>query len=977
MAIFRRFRVQQKYVNGQPTEEYRLGVEVDGTNYHSLEACESGSECTELEYRWVDMELASDYYCEGANKYKKQKKQQKCVNEETWTDVYPYEYRAGDIIEYDSEDCGYVSDEYHIYGATDGYGSINISPSKAYYSSTDVVTITALPSTDYMFSCYNYGRNLNYGSVAYSSVLSLTMSNNWYVSAVFKSAQYKVYNLTTVGGSLTISPSKEYYNPTDIVTITAIPNTNYSFSNYSYGSTSEYGQNTTNSTLTLTMSNDWYVRGNFVYNATSGGSLYYSYYNGTESWYEWSKSTLVKNDNAGNLASIIIDYGGVVQRIPDSAFSSHSYLISIDLPLCNYIGDDAFRSCYKLQSITLPLCEHLGSLAFESCLALQSIDLPVCSSIGLYTFDTCKSLQSVNLPNCTFISYGAFKKCSALQYINLPLCEDIANEAFRECSALQSIDLPKCSKVGGFAFHYCTSLQYINLPNCTSVHEFVFEECSALQSIDLPLCTYVSHGAFNLCSNLRIVHLPKVMHFRGSAFINTSIETLYMDQITSVPSGVDPFGSAISNLKSIIIPCFLVDDFLSHSIWSKYSSYYVCTDDDTKKIITATDGGGTITLDPEGGRYYSGTTVNIGYSANPGYVFSYFQYGSTRAYGSTVLNESFSLVMNQNWYVSVAFKSESEDCRLSLRYYDWTTREYSNALVSWEKETISRSDSYFNDPRLISIFDYCGVVKSVPKEAFYNFAKDLKSMVLKGCEYIDDYAFKFKVGFGDGLIFLDLPICSYIGNFAFEANGLYEYVNIPNVEYIGYAAFAAPLSYSSDNGGFDDKVAFFASDTLYLPKCSYIGEYAFYFKPPKKSIDLPLVKSLPKYCFYRPFFMANYSIYSGLQVNLPECEYIDESAIKFGGESVTLPKVSVIKGSPCGFSTTSLRHLYLGYQGVVSFSSSLVNGNWSSFRIHVPSAYYNDYMARYGSVSTILWAKTSSGSTYSAYFNFSRLLTSK
>lgn len=900
MAIYRRFKVQQKYVNGQPTEEYRLGVEVDGINYHSLEACQSGSECTELEYRWVDMELASDYYCEGTNKYKKQKKQQKCVNEETWTDVYPYEYQKGDLIEQNSVDCGYEpSIEYHIYGATDGHGSINISPSKEYYSSTDIVTITALPSTDYMFSCYNYGRNLNYGSVAYNSVLSLTMSNNWYVSAMFRSA------------------------------------------------------------------------------APSVGSLYYSYYNGEEHWYEWSKSTLSKSDNAGSLASIIIDYSGVIQTIPSSAFSSQSYLISISLQNCSYIGDAAFYSCYKLQSVSLPLCTYISHGAFEYCLALQSIDLPVCSSIGVYAFDDCKSLKFVNLPNCTFINYGAFDNCSALQFVNLPLCEHIATEGFDKCSALQSIDLPKCSKVDGFAFHYCTSLVSIDLPLCEHIGEFVFEECSSLQSIDLPLCTYISNGAFNQCSNLRIVHLPKVMRFRGPVFSGTAIETLYMDQITSVPSGVDPFGGAISNLKSIIIPCFLVDDFLSHSIWSKYSSYYVCTDDDTKKIITATDGGGTITLDPEGGRYYSGTTVNIGYSANPGYVFSYFQYGSTRAYGSTVLNESFSLVMSQNWYVSVAFKSESEDCRLSLRYYDWTTREYSNALVSWEKETISRSDSYFNDPRLISIFDYCGVVKSVPKEAFYNFAKDLKSVVLKGCEYIDDYAFKHEVGFGDGIIFLDLPICSYIGNFAFEANELDEYVNIPNVEYIGNWAFAAAQSYSSTNGGFEGGIGFFASETLYLPKCSYIGEYAFYFKPPKKSIDLPLVKSLPKYCFYRPFFNSQYSIYSGLQVNLPECEYIDESAIKFGGESVTLPKVSVIKGSPCGFSITSLRHLYLGYQGVVSFSSKLVNGNWSSFRIHVPSAYYNDYMARYGSVSTILWAKTSSGSTYSAYFNFSRLLTSK
>ena len=899
MAIYRRFRVQRKYVNGQPTEEYRLGVEIDSTNYNSLEECNRGSDCTQLEYRWVDMESADDYICEGTNKYKKQRKQQKCVTEEAWTNVYPYEYQKGELIEQNSVDCGHEpSVGYHIYGRTDGHGSINISPSKEYYSSTDIVTITALPSTDYMFSCYNYGGNMNYGSVTYSSVLSLTMSNNWYVSAAFKSV------------------------------------------------------------------------------APSVGSLYYSYYNGQEIWYEWSKSTLSKSDNAGSLASIIIDYSGVIQTIPSSAFSSQSYLISISLPNCSYIGDAAFYSCHKLQFVSLPLCVYLDAGAFDHCWALQLIDLPVCSSTSRDTFHDCYSLVSVNLPNCTFVGDGTFRNCRALLSISLPLCEYLGADALWGCEALQSIDLPKCSKVGHNALYYCTSLQSISLPLCTSIDSFAFEGCESLSSIDLPLCTYVGMGAFNECSNLRIVHLPKVKIFGGTVFQITPIETLYMDQITSVPSGSDPFGKSFSYLKSIVIPCFLVDDFLSHSIWGKYSSYYVCTDDDTKKIITATDGGGIITLDPEGGRYYSGTTVNIGYSANPGYVFSYFQYGSTPAYGSTVLNESFSLVMSQNWYVSVAFKSENEDCKLSLRYYNWATKEYSNALVSWDKETISKSDSYFNDATLISIFDYCGVVKSVPKEAFYNFA-NIHSIVLKGCEYIDDYAFKHSVGFGDGASFIDLPICSYIGNFAFEANGLYEYVNIPNVEYIGNWAFAAAKSYSSDNGGYDDKVLFFPSETLYLPKCSYIGEYAFYFKPPKKSIDLPLVKSLPKYCFYRPFFMAEYSIYSGLQVNLPECEYIDESAIKFGGESVTLPKVSVIKGSPCGFSITSLRHLYLGYQGVVSFSSSLVNGNWSSFRIHVPSAYYNDYMARYGSVSTILWAKTSSGSTYSAYFNFSRLLTSE
>lgn len=585
MAIYRRFRVQRKYVNGQPTEEYRLGAEIDSTDYNSLEECEKGSDCTQLEYRWVDMESADDYICDGTNKYKKQKKQQKCVNEETWTNVYPYEYQKGELIEQNSIDCGYdPSVGYHIYGRTDGHGSINISPSKEYYSSADIVTITALPSTNYIFSCYNYGGNITYGSVAYNSVLSLTMSHNWYVSAVFRSA------------------------------------------------------------------------------APSVGSLYYSYYNGTESWYEWSKSTLSKGDNSGTRASIIIDYSGVIQMIPSNAFSSQKYLsyinlpnclsighqafidcyslATVDLPLCEYVDGAAFMRCSRLSSVNLPLCEYVGHAAFYYCSTLTSIDLPNCSYVGDAAFSGCSTLQSVNLPNCSYVGSRAFSGCSVLPFIdlqncsyvgdyafgycssltsiNLPLCGYVGGNAFRGCSSITSIDLPNCSYVGDRAFGWCSALSSVNLPlceyvngafyscisltsidlpNCKSIDKEAFGNCSALQSVNLPLCEhlgfstfincysltsvnlplceYVGIGIFYNCSALQSIHLPKVTYFGSQVFYSAHIETLYMEQITSVPSGYDPSINS-SYIKSIFIPSSLLNKFVSHSIWSKYSSYFVC-----------------------------------------------------------------------------------------------------------------------------------------------------------------------------------------------------------------------------------------------------------------------------------------------------------------------------------------------------------------------------------------------------------------
>ena len=908
MTIYRRFRVQRKYVNGKPTEEYRLGVEIDSTDYNSLEECNRGSDCTELEYRWVDMESADDYICDGTNKYKKQRKQQKCITEEGWTNVYPYEYQKGELIEHDSVDCGYSpTGEYHIYGTTDGHGSINISPSKEYYSSADIVTITALPNTDYMFSCYNYGGNMTYGSVAYNSVLSLTMSHNWYVSAVFRTAQYRVYDLTTFGGSLSISPSKEYYSSADVVRITALPSANYAFSNYSYGSTSEYGQNSTNYTLMLTMSNDWYVRGNFVYNAASGGNLYYSYHTGSESWYDWRKSTLSQGDNYGTGASIIIDYGGAVQTISQHrAFYSQSYLMSISLPNCSEVGFEAFAYCPNLTSVNLPNCIFISTGAFSNCSKLISIDLPKCTTISHgYTFEYCKDLTTVNLPNCTEIPANAFNNCILLNYVNLPLCTELGGNAFNKCYSLASIDLPKCSWVWHGAFADCYLLSYVNLPLCNHIEEYAFVNCWALTSIDLPNCSYVNEGAFESCYSLTsvslpncefigdytfygcslipsidlpnctevesyafascyklsIVHLPKVTYIGTHVFeFDTPIETLYMDQITSVPSGYDPLYGASSKLKSIIIPCSLVDDFTKHSIWGRYSNYYVCDGEegDYKEIFTATDGGGTITLDPEGGRYYSGTTVNIGYSANPGYKFSYFQYGSTPAYGSTVLNESFSLVMNQNWYVSVNFGNGTASG--GYLYYSYNTG--SESWYDWNKSTLSKSDN--NGTNASIIIDYGGVVKSLPRSAFYycsaltsidfpnctyvginGFRECLKltNVNLQNCLSIDNWAF----GYCYSLSFINLPNCSSIGDYAFSDCSKLKSVNLPNCRYINDYAFyscKALISISLQSCLGIELCAFqycIALESINLPLCTYVSDYAFASCSKLSIVHLPKV----------------------------------------------------------------------------------------------------------------------------------------
>ena len=555
MAIYRRFRVQQKYVNGQPTEEYRLGVEVDGTNYHSLEACQSGSECTELEYRWVDVESADDYICDGVNKYKKQKKQQKCVNEETWTDVYPYEYQKGDLIEQNSVDCGYEpSVEYHIYGATDGHGSINISPSKEYYSSTDIVTITALPSTNYLLSCYNYGSTSEYGQITTNSTLMLTMTHDWYVSAVFSYSLslYYLYTLINGEGSIMTIPSKNEYSRQENVNILAFPSANYMFEYYEYGSTPAYGSTRLRADLDLTMSNDWYVKANFVNGTTSSGSLYYSYYSGDEAWYNWSKSTLSKKDNFGTDASIIIDYGGVVQSISEKSFYSHSYLTKIILPNVEYIGKYAFSYNIKLSQIGIPLCKYIGSWAFAQTGLCYDVNVPLCSYIGISAFYSCGSLEQFDGKILSVVASKAFNMCSNLTSLNIPLCTYIYDSAFANCVNLPSIDLPVCSVIGAYAFYGCHSLESASLPQCQLIDAYGFYGCSNLRKIDLPMVSYISASAFESCTSLIYVNARNCTSVGYFAFAYCS-SLKYVNLSNCLYIGGDAFYHC-SSLTSIDLP---------------------------------------------------------------------------------------------------------------------------------------------------------------------------------------------------------------------------------------------------------------------------------------------------------------------------------------------------------------------------------------------------------------------------------------
>ncbi|HUX41095.1 MAG TPA: InlB B-repeat-containing protein [Rectinemataceae bacterium] len=126
---------------------------------------------------------------------------------------------------------GYAS-TYTVTVTQSSGGSIAISPTKTQYSPGDVVSVTATPSSGYVFVSWN-------GALSGSTnPATLTINSNATIGAVFALQQSQQYTITltqTSGGTISISPQKSTYSNGDSVIVTATPSSGYTFGSWSGG----------------------------------------------------------------------------------------------------------------------------------------------------------------------------------------------------------------------------------------------------------------------------------------------------------------------------------------------------------------------------------------------------------------------------------------------------------------------------------------------------------------------------------------------------------------------------------------------------------------------------------------------------------------------------------------------------------------------------------------------------------------------
>ena len=142
--------------------------------------------------------------------------------------------------------------------ATNG-GSVNTSGGE--YAQGTSVTITATANSGYTFTGWSGN------ATGTNNSLTITINGNTSVTANFQIITYTLIVNSGTGGS--VSSSGGTYNSGQQVTITATPNTGYSFLSWSDGSTQQ--------SRTITISQNTTLTANFVENSTSTGSTTTSY----------------------------------------------------------------------------------------------------------------------------------------------------------------------------------------------------------------------------------------------------------------------------------------------------------------------------------------------------------------------------------------------------------------------------------------------------------------------------------------------------------------------------------------------------------------------------------------------------------------------------------------------------------------------------------------------------------------------------
>lgn len=183
------------------------------------------------------------------------------------------------------------------------------------------------------------------------------------------------------------------------------------------------------------------------------------------------------------------------------------------------IANETFRNFYNsgvdgvlnISGITMPsTLQSIGTSAFTSQSGITYVDMSSCTgltSIGNSAFKGDESLTSVTIPNSVqSIGEYAFGYCSGLTTVNIPTSLTSLGEwAFYDCSSLTgSVVIPTgVTSIGENTFNGCSGITSVSvLGNVSSIGVGAFRGCTSITSLTIPHTVSIGAYAFKDCTRI-------------------------------------------------------------------------------------------------------------------------------------------------------------------------------------------------------------------------------------------------------------------------------------------------------------------------------------------------------------------------------------------------------------------------------------------------------------------------------------------
>lgn len=363
-------------------------------------------------YRWVVVE--DDYICQSTTKYEKLKEQISDDYGATWNDVYPPMYKKGNVIEYDSPDCGYVPPQYRWIALDPSVEYICSGTSKYVKEVREVswdegeTWERVVPEESRMGELVETDcRDCGYRTRT-TSGSQYCNGDDLYVNVYSQVSTDGGRTWTTTATTSTLvqaeSPTCMCYNPSSYA------KTKKAYFTYHYGSSpvvERYGYiNCSSSNTTL--------NGSDIDNVV--GPVYEHF--GYDALYVGNCVEIVKGLPSGT--KVAIGDNNIIREVRNS-FNGSAFCEGVfpSLPHVELIHDSFTKS--NITSIDLPNTLTAIDNSFERVSGITEVTIPdSVQTIGSNSFNGCANLSAITIGSgCTIIGYETFMQCKKLRYVTI------------------------------------------------------------------------------------------------------------------------------------------------------------------------------------------------------------------------------------------------------------------------------------------------------------------------------------------------------------------------------------------------------------------------------------------------------------------------------------------------------------------------------------------------------------------------------